>query len=115
MDSTRSTPPSVALTANGICHLLPVSPTPAAGEVRPVNDVPVGTVTLGHLATGQPVTLDISSLQYLDDLEGSLRVLRCRLKMHLTDLTVHPFGDERGSEGDFTVGFAEFGIPVGLA
>jgi hypothetical protein len=113
MDRT-SKPPSVALTAPGICTNLPVSQTPAAGEVSDDNGSPVARVTIGHLATGKPVTLAITSLRYLDELEASLRVTRARLAFHLQDHTVHPFG-ESVTDGDFLDVARAAGVPAVLS
>jgi hypothetical protein len=101
--------PSAALIAYGVSST--VSPAPAAGEVS-LGGVPAIPITLGHLASGEPVVISVTCLQYLDDLSGSLRLARARLAMHLTDHSVHPF-DGPGSEGDLAVWARDSGVKVG--
>ena len=85
-------PSPVTLTAPGFFHgRLPVSPSPLAMEPAVENGVPVIEVTLGLTAGGKPVTIKVSSLDYLDALEYHVRASRARLVMWTQDHDAHPF------------------------
>jgi hypothetical protein len=101
--STTNRPP-VELTANGVTHHLPISPAPSAGEVFTGPDgSPVAPLVLGHLLTGEPVVISATSVEYLDDLDAALRVLRARLVVQLQD-------DPSGDDGDFFDVARVFGV-----
>jgi hypothetical protein len=87
-------PVPVTLTIPGLCRWLPVSPSPLAMEPGMENGVPVIEVTLGLTAGGKPVTVRVTSLDYLDALEYHVRAARTRLVMFNQDHSIHPFGDD---------------------
>jgi cytochrome bd-type quinol oxidase subunit 1 len=80
----------VALTMAGICHSLPLTPTPSAQDVSYDNGTPVSHVVIGHLETGQPFVIASSSLEYLKQLEDSIHTERARLALWYPS-TAHPF------------------------
>jgi hypothetical protein len=89
MDSTNP----AALTAPGICHNLPFGGHPQAGEPTLDNGTPTGHLVVGYLQTGQPVTVDSPSPEYLDELEAAIHLERARLAMWHSRQDTHPWGD----------------------
>jgi len=89
--STSAHPPSVAITAPGLCHNLPLRPHPVAGEVTVSNGVPAVPLIVGALETGQQAVLTATSLEYLDDLILMATLARARLAMFVPDHGLHPF------------------------
>ena len=89
--------PPASLTAAGICHNLDIAGHPAADDVSYDNSTPVSHLTIGYLATGQPVTVASSSLAWLDELEAAIHLERSRLALWYP-AALHPFGDDEGGE-----------------
>lgn len=80
-------PPDVALTAPGICHNLPITGAPLAGDVTPDG---TGHLEIGRIC-GQAVVIASPSVAFLDGLESAIQVERARLALWHQDHDMHPF------------------------